>query len=180
MFKKSFSIPNTSTNGKAGKRQIRSSRRQSIFPKISGAFLLELSSYENVRRTIQRTVTRTVLPFVLGKSFKNMPDKAFCSCDALIAVSVILEILLEVFLPIIIYADFLCVHRTVHVTIHVTVRRKVLDHTVTVTVTVTIYKSIYVCLWIRWISLWRKLEISKNIFRKTIDTPGGSVTMRSR
>lgn len=109
-----------------------------------------------------------------------MPDNIFSPYDAPIFASVIPEILRETFLPIIIYADFLCVHRTVHVTVHVTVRWKVLDHTVTVTVTVTIYKSIYVCLWIRWISLWRKLEISKNIFRKTIDTPGGSVTMRSR
>lgn len=137
MFKKIFSIPNTSTKEKAGKRQIRSSRRQSIFQKISGAFLLEFFHIENVRRTIQRTVTRTVLLFTPGKSFGSMPDKAFLHTMPLILVSVIPEILWEVFLPIVIYADFSCVHVTVHVTVHRTVRWKVLDHTVTVTVTVT-------------------------------------------
>lgn len=137
MFKKIFSIPNTSTKEKAGKRQIRSSRRQSIFQKISGAFLLEFFHIENVRRTIQRTVTRTVLPFGSGKSARNIPDKAFLHMKPSILVSVISEILWEVFLPIIIYADFSCVHVTVHVTVHRTVRWKVLDHTVTVNVTVT-------------------------------------------
>jgi len=137
LFKKIFSIPNTSTKEKAGKRQIRSSRRQSIFQKISGAFLLEFLHIENVRRTIQRTVTRTVLPFGSGKSTRNIPDKAFLHMKPLILVSVIPEILWEVFLPIIIYADFSCVHVTVHVTVHRTVRWKVLDHTVTVNVTVT-------------------------------------------